>query len=153
RAVGRSDTTIGAAARGYAASLTDATATVADHISRAHMGEETRTAAAAVSRARGVAIDTARTNYQQETRRVKEISRQLAEERGTSVEAEAPKVAETIVRHEQAQQAVEAEKAERADIRFVEMEGYLVKAKRELLKALKIAPVVPWDDESKELLT
>jgi hypothetical protein len=117
------------------------------------MSTETRAAADAVSRARGVAVDTAKTNYQQETRRVREISRQLAEERGTSVEQEAPKVAETIVRHEQAQQTEAAEKAERSDVRFVEMEGYLVKAKRELLRALKLAPVVPWDDESQELLT
>jgi hypothetical protein len=86
-------------------------------------------------------------------RRVRDEARQRAEERGTSIEEEAPKIAETIVRHERAAQAEEAAKLERSDIRFVEMEGYLLKAKRELLRALKLAPNVPWDDESRELLS
>jgi len=125
-------------------------------ISKARMSSESAAAAEAVAKARGVSLGSVRdvrTRAHQEARRVREIARQLAEERGTSVEQEAPKVAETIVRQERAEQAAEADKRERHDIRFIELEGYLVKAKRELLKALKIAPNVDWDDESKELLT
>lgn len=119
----------------------------------ARMGAETGAAAEAVAKTRKISTQTVHNKRMSEVRRVRDIARQRAEERGTSVEEEAPKVAETIVRHEQAQQAEADEKAEHTDIRFVEMEGYLVKAKRELLRALKLAPVVPWDDESKELLT
>lgn len=157
REAGRNESTIRSYAKGYAESVRDDPAepagNIGDHISRARMGAESRAATEAVAKARGIASETARRGHATESRRVREIARQRAEERGTTVEEEAPKVAETIVRHERAQQAEAAEKMEHADIRFVEMEGYLVKAKRELLKALKIAPVVPWDDESKELLT
>jgi alkanesulfonate monooxygenase SsuD/methylene tetrahydromethanopterin reductase-like flavin-dependent oxidoreductase (luciferase family) len=162
RQVGRDESTIRVMVNGYATYSDENTCGVnpapdlQSHISRARMGAETRAVAEAVAKARGVGLGSVRdvrTKAHNEARRVREISRQLAEERGTSVEEEAPKVAETIVRHEQAQQAAEAEKLDRSDIRFVEMEGYLVKAKRELLRALKLAPAVPWDDESRELLT
>jgi len=161
REVGRNEATIRQYAKGYAAARLADSGTNPElpsnldrHIAVAKMSTETAAAAEAVASARGTKLGSGRTSAQrQEIRRVREISRQLAEERGTTVEEEAPKVAETIVRHERAEAAEAAAKAEHSDIRFVEMEGYLVKAKRELLKALKIAPVVPWDDESKELLT
>lgn len=153
RQVGRSDTAIGFMARGYAASLTDANRGLQQHIDRARMGGETAAAAEAISKARGFAsARTATDNRPDEVRRVRETARQLAEERGTSIEEEAPKVAEVIVRAEKAAAASEAERREHTDIRFFEMERYLISAKRELLRAVKLAPQVEWDDEHKELL-
>lgn len=131
----------------------DRASPINERLHRANMSAETQAATEAVAKARGQAFATAHQHRTSEVRRVREIARQRAEERGTSVEAEAPKVAETIVRHERAEHAAEAARRERSDIRFIEMEGYLVKAKRELLRALKLAPAVPWDDESRQLLS
>jgi hypothetical protein len=159
RQVARSESTIRSAVNGYAMWLDDHPSggyppkSLGDYQSRARMGSETEAAAQAVSKARGIAMETARRGHADEMRRVRDIARQRAEERGTSIEEEAPKIAETIARHEKAQHAEQASQAEHTDIRFVEMEGYLIKAKRELLRALKLAPVVPWDDESRELLS
>jgi hypothetical protein len=124
-------------------------------MSRARMGSETAAAAEAVAKARGVGLGSvrdSRTKAGQDVRRVRETARQLAEERGTSVEEEAPKVAEVIVRQEKAAEATAAERREHADMRFFEMERYLISAKRELMRAVKLAPQVPWDDEQRELL-
>ncbi|HEY5985124.1 MAG TPA: hypothetical protein VIV12_01895 [Streptosporangiaceae bacterium] len=161
RQVGRDKSTISTMVNGYATWLDSTrvggapTRDVQHHIARARMGSETAAAAEAVAKARGIGLSSTRdvrTKAHQETRRVREISRQLAEERGTSVEEEAPKVAETIVRAEKAAHASEAERREHTDLRFFEMERYLISAKRELLRAVKLAPQVQWDDEHKELL-
>jgi len=155
-AVGRDQSTIYVMVNGYARFVMDASIELQDHISRARMGGETAAAAEAVAKARGVSLSSvrdSRTKAVQDVRRVREISRQLAEERGTSVEEEAPKVAETIAKAEAAQKANDAERAAHADLRFFEMERYLISAKRELMRAVKLAPQVAWDDEQKELLT
>lgn len=155
REVGRDHASIRVMVQGYAGFVKDASVPLDDHIGKARMSGETAAAATAVAKARGVSPRTAqdsRSAYHNETRRVRDIARQLAEERGTSVEEEAPKVAETIVRAEKAEQAVQAERAAHADMRFFEMERYLIAAKRELMRAVKLAPQVSWDDESKELL-
>lgn len=158
RQVGRDKSTIRVMVLGFDShrQLGDASSSdLQDHISRARMGSETAAAAEAVAKARGVGLSSVRdprTKAGQDVRRVRDISRQLAEEHGTSIEAEAPKVAETIVRAERAAQATEAERREHTDLRFFEMERYLISAKRELLRAVKLAPQVPWDDEHRELL-
>jgi hypothetical protein len=157
RQVGRGYGAIHQQATGYAEALirhdeSDAVK-VQEHITRAGMGAESAAAAQAVAAARGTSLANAqRGRYADESRRVREIARQRAEDRGTTVEDEAPKVAEVIARHDDARRQEDADKAEHADIRFVEMEGYLARAKRELFRALKLAPAVPWDDESRELL-
>ena len=161
RQVGRHQSTVHRHASGYAAALavsrpdeTPEPAAIAEAVTKAAMGAETAAAAEAVAQARGTSLANAqRGRHTDETRRVREVARQLAEERGTSVEEEAPKVAETIVRAEKAEHAVQAERAAHADMRFFEMERYLISAKRELMRAVKLAPQVPWDEEHREMLT
>lgn len=155
--VGKHQSTVSAMVNGYARYVTampEAQAPLSEYISRAAMGAETEAAAEAVAKARGISIGSAaRGTRTHETRRVREVARQLAEERGTSVAEEAPRVAETLVRAERAQQAEQAVRATHTDNRFFDMERYLISAKRELHRAVKLAPQVAWDDEHRELLS
>jgi hypothetical protein len=150
RDVGRAYSTVYAYANSY---KPDRSGPISEDLKRANMGAETQAATEAVAKARGQSFKYAKDKQPSEVRRVRETARQLAEERGTSVEEEAPKVAETIVRTEKAEKATQAERAERSDMRFFEMERYLISAKRELMRAVKLAPEVPWDDEHRDLLS
>jgi hypothetical protein len=119
---------------------------------RANMSAETEAATDAVAKARGVSFQQARQARPVETRRVREIARQRAEDKGTSVEEEAPKVAETIARREQSEAEERQRRAKAGDLRFVEMEQYLDRAKRPLYDALKLARDIEWTTEHRELL-
>lgn len=150
-AVGRSHTTIQRSAQGYLVMVgTGARAT--DAIARAQMGAETQAATEAVAEARGVKFDSARRTRPTETRRVRDMARERAERHGTSVEEEAPKVAQSIVRSERVEQRTRDERRERLGLRFVQMEGKLAKAKSALLDALDVARDVEWEAEHRELL-
>ena len=139
RAVGRALSTIQSYANGYAIKQTDRDVSVSAAIGRAGMGAETRAAVQAVADARGVGFTHARQSRPTETRRVREMARDRAERHGTSVEEEAPKVAQAIVRSERAEQRSRDERRERLGLRFVEMEGKLAKAKTALINALAVA--------------
>jgi len=159
RMVGRSQSTITKMVNGYASWLDDNTSSPAriddlqEHITRAQMGAESAAAATAVAKARDTSLANAqRGRFHQETRRVRDIARQLAEEHGTSVEEEAPKIAETIVRHEQAEQEEHQEKAQRTDLRVIEAERYVLTAKRAVAKAIKALEHVEIDDEAIDIL-
>ncbi len=154
RSVGRNEKTIRAHAKGYAAFIAGAGArTLAECIEQAKMGTETLAAAEAVAEARGIGIKQTRQSRPVEVRRVREIARQRAEDNQTSVEEEAPKVAAWIKKSEQAEARRHDERAAKTSLRFVEMEGHLVKAKRELLDALNVGRVIDWGDEEQELLS
>lgn len=153
----RNESAIREMANGYAAfvlrTLSGEPVKLADEIARSHMGAETAAAAQAVANARGISLSSAqRGTRTHETRQVRETARQLAEERGTSVEEEAPRVAEAIVKSERADAATAATRASHADARFFDVEHCLLAAKRELSRAVKLAHAVEWDDEHRELL-
>jgi len=153
RAVGKSDSTIGQQVRGYAEWLVRGPAhALNETIERARMGAETEAATEAVAKARGTGFTQARKSRPDEVRRVRDMARQRAEDKGTSVEEEAPKMAEAIVRAERAERKNTEERTQRVGLRFVEMEGYLGVAKRKLTDALNLAHAVPWGDEERELL-
>jgi hypothetical protein len=153
REVGRHRRVIGKMAQGYADWTAGAAggATLSECIERASMSAESEAATEAVAEARGITFKTARQSRPVETRRVREIARERAEQRGTTVEEEAPKVADWIVKSEQAEQRRQDERKERIGLRFVEMEGHLTKAKRALVDALNLSHNVPWGDEEREL--
>lgn len=151
RAVGRSQPTISYSARAYVEVLHNGTA-IAEATARARMSIETQAATEAVAEARGVKFDSARRLRPTETRRVRDMARERAERHGTTVEDEAPKVAQFIVRSERAERNQRDERRERLGLRFVEMEGKLTKAKTALLDALNVARDVEWEAEHRELL-
>jgi hypothetical protein len=155
RAVGRDERTIRTDAHAYVG-LQEAGAgarTPSEARERAKMGTETAVAMEAVAAARGIGIQQARQARPVEGRRVRDIARQRAEDHGTSVEEEAPKVAEWIVKSEQVDQRRTAERKQKLGLRFVEMEGKLMKARGALVEALNVAHEVPWGDEERELLS
>lgn len=151
RAVGRSQPTISYSARAYEDVVHNGTA-IAEATARARMGAETEAAVDAVAQARGVKFDSARRLRPTETRRVRDMARERAERHGTTVEEEAPKVANFIVRSERAERQQRDERRERMGLRFVEMEGKLAKAKSALLDALNVARDVEWEEEHRQLL-
>lgn len=152
REVGRSFSTIHADANGYALTQGDRAVPISEARERAGMGAETEAATEAVAQARGLSFKHTRQDRPVEVRRVREIARERAEKHGTSVEEEAPKVADWLVRSEKAEETRQAERKERLGLRFVEMEGYLKNAQRKLVDALNMSHDVPWGDEERELL-
>lgn len=119
---------------------------------RAAMGAETEAATDAVAKARSVGFQQARKTRPVEVRRVREIARQRAEDKGTSVEEEAAAIAETIAKRERQEAESRKERARAGDLRFVELEQYLDRAKRPLMDALKLARDIDWSDEHREVL-
>jgi hypothetical protein len=156
RHVGRSQHAVRIMTTGYAGWIRDRSLSLGDHVTRARMGTETGAAADAVAKARGIPLRSASRSegqYSNETRRVRDIARQLAEERGTSVEEEAPKVAERIVKAEKAERVQQQEKAERVDLRVIEMEQHLLRMRREGVRALEIAKAIEFDDDGRDLIS
>jgi hypothetical protein len=119
---------------------------------RANMGAEREAATEAVAEARGLAFRTARESRPTEVKRVREIARERAERKGTTVEEEAPRVAESIVRTEKAEARVTEERKARHSLRYVSVEGKLARMYRIGEDALKEAEDVGFDDEERELL-
>ena len=152
--VGRARSAISAMARGYAGwnASPDGDGDLQEFIQRAKMGVETEAATDAVANARGKAFTTVRDDRSTEVRRVREMARERAEKHGTTVEEEAPQVAEWIVKTEQAGKQISAERKERLGLRFVEMEAKLDKVKRGLVEAVRLAQDIGWGDEEVELL-
>jgi hypothetical protein len=161
RGVGRHFSGVARMVNGYAAWLAEtldvasveSTSTLGDHIVRAGMSAETEAVAEAVANAHGITMQTVQVHHRTEVRRVRDAARQRAEQRGTSIAEEAPRIAETIVRSEQAQQAESSSRGKNTDLRFLQMERYLISANRDLARAVQLAPQVTWNDEHRELLT
>ncbi len=152
QAVGRGQSTIHRDAVAYEILVRGPADTPSEARERANMGAETEAATEAVAKARGVGLYTARKARGTEVRRVREIARERAEQRGTTVGEEAARAAEWIVKAEQAQKAHAQERTEKSGLRFIEMEKELETAKRPLMRALSLARSVPWGDEERELL-
>lgn len=152
RQVARSQNVIYRDAHGFALYSAGAI-TVTEARERARMSADRATAADAVAEARGVSFKTANRERGSEVKRVRDAARERAEDKGTSVEEEAPKVAQAIARAEAAAEARGTERRERTGLRYVELEGKLTKAYRALQSALEVARDVPWEDDERELLS
>jgi len=153
RQVARDFKTVYSYAHGYADSRYGAGAiTLNESIERAKMSGETAAATGAVAEARGLQFKTARQTRSTEVRRVREMARDRAEKHGTTVEEEAPKVAQAIVRAEKAGQKIVADRQQKLGLRFVEMEGKLDRVKRELVDSVRLAQDIEWGTEETELL-
>lgn len=152
RQVSRDFKTVRGYAKGYALFMSDGHVSISEAIGRANMGGETESATEAVAKARGTSFTHTRDSRNTEIRRVREIARERAEQKGTTVEEEAPAVAEWIVKTEEAGKKISGERKQRLGLRFVEMEGKLDKVKRELLSAVRLAQDIEWGDDEIELL-
>lgn len=153
RQMGVAPSVIGRYAHGYQnwqGGLPEET-TLSEAINRARMGAETEAATDAVAKSRGLTLTTVHNHRQPEVRRVRQIARERAEQQGTTVEEEAPKVAKNIVKLEQVDMKRKTERVHRLG-EYVEMERLLEAAKRHLLRAVQMAHTVDWDEEQSELL-
>lgn len=159
RQVGKSYRIVYVYARGYADRRkaqgdphVGITPDLSESIARADMGAETQAATEAVATSRGTSFTHTRDHRPTEIRRVREMARERAELNETTVEEEAPRVADWIVKSEHVEQERTEDRRQKLGLRFVEMEGYLAGAKRQLTKALTLAHSIEWDDECRELL-
>lgn len=159
--VGRNPSTIRRQANGYENMLAERQAgtrredqkPLYEHIERARVSAEHEAVIDAVGTARGLSFQQTRKTRPDEVKRVRQMARERAEKHGTTVEEEAPKVADQIAKLEQAEKARTEERKQKIGLRFVEMEGHLAYAKRRLTDALNLAHQVPWGDEERELLS
>ncbi len=152
RQVGRDYKVIHKYAHGYAIHKADADIGISEAIERASMGAETETAAEAVAQARGVALTTARQEYPTEVRRVREIARQRAEEKGTSVHAEAPKIAKLVVAAEKSEKRETEKRKGRRSAGYITVENSLVQMLHHGKQALQKSIDAGLDKEEVELL-
>lgn len=153
RSVGRDEKSIRAQAKGYAGwSAGGGARTLGEEIERAKMGVENEAVVEAISEARNTTFGHTRKTRPTEIRRVREIARERAEKHGTSVEEEAPKVAEWIVKAEKAGDRNRSEKTARHSLRFVGVEANLARAQRCLDAALRESYNVPWSDDERDML-
>lgn len=154
RQVVRHRRVVGGQVNGYADWTSGAAsgATLAECIERAKMSVETEVATEAVAEARGVAFKTARQSRPTEVKRVREIARDRAERKGTTVEEEAPKVAESIVKTEKAEIRQAEERKAQHPLRYISIEGKLARMLRIGTEVLSEAQDVGFDGEEQELL-
>ena len=152
RAIGKSFSTISADAKGYALHL-DRDIPITSAREQANMSTETWAATQAVAKARGLQETTVRQDRPVEVRRVREMARERAEQRGTTVEEETRKAAQLIVQNEQAVEREKGDRRKRLGLRFIELEEHLQKMRREGVKAVNLASEINWGDEERELLS
>jgi len=151
--VGRASSTINKHANGFAIWRNRAGAiSLSEAIERANMGAEKQTVTAAVATARGVSFHHTRQERPTEIRRVQEIARDRAERHGTTIEEEAPKVAEAIARAERVGIQAKQVRKDRLGLRFIQMEEKLNAVKRSLVEAVNLAHDIEWGHEETELL-
>ncbi len=155
KAVGRGDTSIRIQVNGYVDWISrrgPSERGLNESIERARMSGEKEAATDAVAAARGTTFGHARQTRPEEVRRVRQMAQHRAEERGTSVEKEAPKVAEAIVRSEQAEARKSEQRKQQHTLRFVTIEGKLARMLRVGTEILAESYDVPFNEEERELL-
>ena len=155
RQVGVDRTQIGRYARAYQYRLSrdPRVTTFTDALELGRMGDETYAATEAIAQSRGRSIRTVRNSYSKEVRQVREVARERAERYGTTVEEEAPVVAERIVQAEQTRRDLAEERKKRLGMRFFEAEGHIDTAQRRIMQLLDLLRDVEFTDEHRELLT
>jgi hypothetical protein len=153
--VGRDDATIRRDARAYEIIATSRGAqppTPDEARERARMSVESFKAVEAVAKARGVGTHYARERHKDEVRRVRDIARERAEQRRTTIEEELPRAAEWNVKAERARERERDEKRERHGLQWVKTEGKLQDAKRKVVEAIDAAIGAEFDREERDLL-
>lgn len=154
-AVGVNRSTIAKMVKGYdtwRSVRRDARDSLSEYIAKAGMSVETAAAYEAVAEARGISVQRVRDSRPVEARRVREIARQRAEDRGTPIEEETTKAATWIVKSEQAEESQRTERAKRTSLRAVSVEEKVRRMIRIGIDALAELRGVELDNDSQELL-
>lgn len=153
-AVGRGHTMIEDYAKGYVVWTDRRGAASPDECRRrVHMGVQTGAATEAVAKGRGVGFAYAQHEFFAEVRRVRDIARQHAEDKGTSTLEEIPAVAEFMYRALEADTERDAVRSGKHTLRYIEIESKLDKARRQLLDAARIAEDVDLAADERQLLS
>jgi hypothetical protein len=154
KAVSRNEKSIRAMVKGYAVwSSGPGARSLAEEIERTKMGVEKAAVTSAVAKARGVEFKTASEKRGDEVRRVRAIAQDRAEKRGTTVEEEAEKVAETAARIERAAQKQQETRRKGHGLAFLSVDNELTKIVRKLSKVLQETEGVEFSAEERELLS
>jgi hypothetical protein len=152
RQVGRTVSRISLYARGYETwAVRHMANTLTEAMEQARVGAETYAATKAIAEVRGVATSTVRQKRPEEVKRVRQIAQAQAERRGTSVEAEAPRVAKMLHREEQTEQE-RVERRRASPFRYVQIESELAAARRSLARALVLAGGEQWLTDEREVI-
>lgn len=150
RSVGRAFATVYKYVNGYALRLADRDISINEAIERAGMGAETQAVTEAVAEARGLTFSTTRQERGTEVRHVRNLAREAAERKGTTVAEEAVTIAQMAARIDESESQRKVEREARRTLRYVEMQGYLHSAIRSLQRAAAMGG--SWDGEEQELL-
>lgn len=151
RAVGRALSTVLGQVNGYEAHRVHAIP-LSEAIERAKVGSEKEAVINAVAKARGTSFGDARQRRPDEVKRVRQIARDRAEQNNTTVEEEAPKVADWIIKAEKAEAKREQASKQKHSLKFVQIEADLRKILRLASNVLNDSHGVPFTDEEKDLL-
>lgn len=152
RAVGVHLAQIHRDAHGYELLSSGTTRTPDEARERAKMTQEQFAATKAVAVARGVETQTARKRHGDEVRQVRARARERSEERGTSFDEEARRVADWNVKAERTREQAKDEQRKRHGLQWVKTEGKLQDAKRKVVEAIDAAIGAEFDREERDLL-
>lgn len=119
---------------------------------RANMTTETQAATEVVAKAYNLSFGQTRKMHGHEARRIRDVARQVAEERGTSTVDEIPQVAARTYQSREADRRTRDDRRQRRTFRYLEVEGSLTKARQNLLAAVRASEGVDFDGEERELL-
>lgn len=150
RSVGRASSLIHGYANGYRLRLGDQDLLISEAIERAGMSAETEAVAEAVAEARGLSFVHTRQTRGNEIRHVRNLAREAAERKGTTVAEEAVTIAKLAAQIDESESQRRVEREARRTLRYVEMQGYLHSAIRSLQRAAAMGGT--WDGEEQELL-
>lgn len=126
--------------------------TIGEAIQRAGMSAEKEMVTDAVANALGMTFTSAKVSRSREVQHVRDLARQRAEEKGTTVEQEAPAIAKMMARVNERDIEVRDERLSRHGLRYIELEGYLVNMLRYGKKAAQLASEMHVDPEEQTLL-
>ena len=153
-AVERNIGVISVMANGYAAWQQPDTVgrSLGECIRRANMSAERTAAVEAVAEAAGRSFTAIAVTEQREVRDVVTAARERAEQKGTTVQEEIPRVVEWRAKGRASREAQKERATERSSLQYFAVRGDLAKARRALRSALDEADGVTFDAEELDLL-
>ena len=122
-----------------------------DCIELAKLGAEAQAATVAVAKALGKSPGNVASSERGTVRGVLANARDAAERKGTSVGEEIPRAAASIAKTRAVEAKTRSERKARYGLRYVQIDGKILTAKRHLTEALELADDIA-DEEERELL-
>lgn len=138
-------------AKAHEMAVSDCHLSISDALVKASTSTERADVIEVVAEARGTSMKNVQAHLGDEVRRVRNMARERAERRGTSVRDEAEVIARTVVRQERTLAQRHTDRKAKVDLRYLELERHLMTARRALTNA--VAVDVELEDEHIELLS